>query len=217
MLQTHCGYSITEKPDVKWEKTACSFVAQTATHALVFTNEKIVAKTDIGPVPIRKRNQAPACLFINKLSVKELKVGNKTLVLNARLDPITIKQNLGSPVYDEFMVRTKMPKMAFPTVRTQLEIPYSQWGPDIHLILSATFGSILGMAFLGVLAFFAFKVKKRKRKTGKVELGKKKRFVRKVVGNQDTECENDSKTESTSCDCKTNTSGAKEKKQGEIV
>ena len=206
-LKNHCGYSITEKPDEKWEKTECSFVAQTATHALIFTNEKVVAKTDIGPIPIRKDGQAPACLFINKLSVKELKVGNKTLVLNARLDAITIKQNLGSSVYEEFLVETKMPKLIFPTVQVEPEtsgqkfFPKSQWQPNIFEIISVTFGSLLGLIFFGLMAFCAFKkIKKNKKRNGKKKMKKKmkkrqylKRFVKKVEEKDETESEESDK------------------------
>ena len=119
-LTNECGYSVQRH---KWPTPSKTFFVESSTHALIFTNEKVVAHSLLsGDWPLNDGKGDNICLFIAKTSVRELSCGNKTLIMNIKIDSKERQLTIGQPAFHVTNFDLNVLNLTFPKVDKKLNL-----------------------------------------------------------------------------------------------
>ena len=132
-----CNFQVESK---SWQES--SFVVESSTHVLIFSNERVHGSTTHGIFEVKTDKNVPSCILVNKVSMKSLSVGNKTFSLNVRSD--ALMRN----VENQHFVRNLCP---YPKA---LEQPYVGITPLMWVAISM--GCIIAVGIVMFLLYLHF-------------------------------------------------------------
>ena len=139
VLSEICGYGVEKS------SSAHSFIAESSSHVLLFSNQDVTSSTDDGQFHLNNPHSGSQCMLINKLAVNTIQVGEKSILMNRRMDA------LQTDPAKEKSVQTLSANPVIVAKRSFLDFSSPM------ILLSLGLGCIIILGIFGCLIFYFFK------------------------------------------------------------